>query len=63
MNFFILVTGYNCAPLVKPCYDSIIQSPEQKEFQKNVERWNYQYSVCRSLDEFMKCISDYIFDI
>jgi len=24
MNFFILVTGYNCAPLVKPCYDSII---------------------------------------
>jgi len=39
------------------------QSPEQKEFQKNVERWNYQYSVCRSLDEFMKCVSDYIFDI
>jgi len=24
MNFFILVTGYNCAPLVRPCYDSII---------------------------------------
>ena len=24
MNFLILVTGYNCAPLVKPCYDSII---------------------------------------
>ena len=24
MNFFILVTGYNCASLVKPCYDSII---------------------------------------
>ena len=24
MNFFILVTGYNCAPLVKPCFDSII---------------------------------------
>jgi len=39
------------------------QSPEQKEFQKNVERWNYQYSICRSLDEFMKCVSDYIFDI
>ena len=24
MDFLILVTGYNCAPLVKPCYDSII---------------------------------------
>ena len=39
------------------------QSPEQKEFQKNVEAWNYQYTVCRSLDDFMKCVSDYIFDI
>ena len=39
------------------------QSPEQKEFQKQTEFWNYQYKVCRNLDEFMKTVNDYIFDI
>lgn len=39
------------------------QSPEQKEFQKNVELWNYQYSIAKSLDEFMKIVNDYFFDI
>ena len=39
------------------------QSPEQKEFQKAVEQWNYKYSVCRSLDEFMKVVNDYILNI
>jgi len=39
------------------------QSPEQKDFQQNVGRWNYQYSICRSLDQFMKCVTDYVFDL
>ncbi|CAB4177863.1 VRR-NUC domain containing protein [uncultured Caudovirales phage] len=39
------------------------QSPDQKEFQKQTEFWNYQYSVCRNLDEFMKCVNDYVLNI
>ena len=39
------------------------QSPAQKEFEKNVKQWNYQYSICRSLDEFMKVVNDYVMDI
>lgn len=39
------------------------QSPEQKEFQKNVEQCNYQYNIVKSLDEFMKIVNDYFFDI
>jgi len=39
------------------------QSMEQKEFQKKVEQFNYKYSICKSLDEFMKVVSDYVFDL
>jgi len=36
------------------------QSKEQKEFQKAVEAQGYQYTICRSIDEFMKTINDYL---
>lgn len=36
------------------------QSPEQKEWQAKVEDQGYRYAVCRSLDEFMKTINNYL---
>lgn len=36
------------------------QSPAQKEWQKEVEAMGNKYVVCRSLDEFMKAITDYL---
>lgn len=36
------------------------QSPEQKEWQKKVEGHGYQYTVCRSLDEFINTIENYL---
>ncbi len=36
------------------------QSKEQKEFQKAVESQGYQYTICRSIDEFIKTINDYL---
>lgn len=36
------------------------QSPEQKEWQKKVEEFGYKYEVCRSLDEFMNTINNYL---
>lgn len=36
------------------------QSKEQKEFQKAVEEQGYQYTICRSVDEFIKTINDYL---
>ena len=36
------------------------QSPSQVEFQKNVEQYGYKYVVCRSLDDFMQTINDYL---
>lgn len=36
------------------------QSPEQKEWQKKVEEFGYRYAVCRSLDEFMNTINNYL---
>lgn len=36
------------------------QSPAQKEWQKKVEGEGYRYAVCRSLDEFMNTINDYL---
>lgn len=35
------------------------QSPKQKEFQAHVERFGYQYIICRSLDEFRAKITEY----
>lgn len=36
------------------------QSPAQIEFQKRVEAQGYKYVVCRSLDEFMMVINEYL---
>lgn len=36
------------------------QSPEQKAWQKNIERYGNKYVVCRSLEEFIKIITDYL---
>lgn len=36
------------------------QSPEQKEWQSKVESHCYKYAVCRSLDEFMNTINNYL---
>lgn len=36
------------------------QSDEQKRWQQAVERMGYRYVVCRSLDEFVKDIKDYL---
>lgn len=36
------------------------QSEHQKEFQRNVEAQGYRYVVCRSLDDFMKTINEYL---
>lgn len=36
------------------------QSPEQKKFQKAVEAQGYEYTICRSIDEFIKTINDYL---
>ena len=36
------------------------QSKEQKEFQKAVESQGYQYTICRSIEEFIKTINDYL---
>lgn len=36
------------------------QSPEQKAWQKKVEAQGYKYAVCRSLDDFIATINDYL---
>ena len=36
------------------------QDPNQILFQKAVEDKGYQYSICRSLDEFIKVINNYL---
>lgn len=36
------------------------QSPEQKEWQAKVEGEGYRYAVCRSIEEFMDTINDYL---
>lgn len=36
------------------------QSPEQKEWQKKVEGHGYKYAVCRSLDEFIDTVEEYL---
>lgn len=39
------------------------QSPAQKEWQREVEAMGNKYVVCRSLDEFMKVVTDYLNDV
>lgn len=39
------------------------QSPAQKEWQKEVEAMGNKYVVCRSLDEFIKVVTDYLNDV
>jgi hypothetical protein len=36
------------------------QSKEQIEFQKAVENQGYQYTICRSVEEFIKTINKYL---
>ncbi|MDR1340113.1 MAG: VRR-NUC domain-containing protein [Prevotellaceae bacterium] len=36
------------------------QSLSQEAFQKEAERFGYKYAVCRSLDEFMETINNYL---
>ena len=36
------------------------QKPEQKEWQKNVEKYGNKYVVCRSVEEFKLIIKDYL---
>lgn len=38
-------------------------SPEQKESIRRLESENYKCTVCRSLDEFMKAVNEYMEDI
>lgn len=39
------------------------QRPAQKEWQKECEAAGNKYVVCRSLDEFMKVVTDYLNDV
>ena len=36
------------------------QSPEQKAWQENVENHGYKYAVCRSLEDFINTIENYL---
>ena len=36
------------------------QTENQKAWQKEVEKQGYKYAVCRSLDEFMNIINNYL---
>ena len=36
------------------------QSPEQKAWQLKVEKYGYKYAVCRSLDQFIETIENYL---
>lgn len=40
-----------------------VQQPSQKEWQKEIEAMGNKYIICRSLDEFMKAINDYLKDM
>lgn len=52
--------GALCVEMKKP---GGYQSPAQKEWQKEVEAMGNKYVVCRSLDEFMKVVTDYLNDL
>ncbi|MBD5173804.1 MAG: VRR-NUC domain-containing protein [Bacteroidales bacterium] len=36
------------------------QSPEQKQWQHTVQTQGYRYTVCRSLDEFVRTVNGYL---
>lgn len=40
-----------------------IQSESQKDWQKEVEAMGNKYVICRSLDEFMKVVTEYLNDM
>ena len=52
--------GALCVEMKKP---GGYQSPAQKEWQKDAEANGAKYVVCRSLDEFMKVVTDYLNDL
>lgn len=52
--------GGLCIEMKKP---GGYQSPAQKEWQKDAETNGAKYVVCRSLDEFMKVVTDYLNDV
>lgn len=52
--------GGLCIEMKKP---GGYQSASQKEWQKDAEANGAKYVVCRSLDEFMKVITDYLNDV
>ena len=39
------------------------QSEQQKEYQREFESIGAKYVICRSLDEFMKVVTDYLNDV
>lgn len=40
-----------------------VQQPSQKKWQKEVEAMGNKYVVCKSIDEFMKVVTDYLNDV
>lgn len=52
--------GALCIEMKKP---GGYQSKEQKEWQKIVEETGNKYAVCRSLDEFIRTVSEYMEDV
>lgn len=36
------------------------QSPEQKDFQELAMKYGYKYTVCRTLEGFMRAVNDYL---
>ena len=42
------------------CPSRSYQRPSQKEWQEAVEEQGYKYIVCRTLDDFIKDINDYL---
>lgn len=52
--------GSLCIEMKKP---DKYQRPIQKEWQKECEAAGNKYVVCRSLDEFMKVVTDYLNDV
>ena len=52
--------GGLCIEMKKP---GGYQSPAQKQWQKDVEANGAKYVVCKSLDDFMKVVTDYLNDV
>lgn len=36
------------------------QSAEQQQFMEQAQAWNYKYVICRSIEEFMKEVNNYL---